>query len=493
MRRLGFHFDASACSGCKACVLACRDRHGLPDGVRWRRVYELAGGGWTRQDGAWVNDVVAYSLSMACAHCDDAPCVAGCPTGAVRARPDGIVLVDAERCMGCRYCEWACPYGAPQYDPAAGRMTKCTFCSDDIDAGGTPACVAACPLRVLECGDSAALAARAGTASSMHPLPDPEITRPALQVTPHAGAQRAPALPVRVINAEELTAAAPLVPMRERALVCFTLAAQAAAGLAWAVAALRLFGGTAGPPLVWLLLAIGPLLGIAAAAGSLHLGSPRNAWRALANVRTSWLSREAASAAALATTWLLLVLLEWRGHAAGTAAAWLVAGSAVAGAALVVSMAALYRLRAVPAWDSPLTTAAFLLTAGSLGAVLAALLLAAGGADAAAVRGLLAAGAACVAVQGALEPFRRRLVTAAAATVDRGLFPEVSANRRGWATVLAVAAVAALVAAAVAWPTLHTAPAPARIAALLPGAAAAAASAMLARAEFYAAYARRWL
>jgi anaerobic dimethyl sulfoxide reductase subunit B len=86
----------------------------------------MAGGGWWREGDAWLNDVVAYNISMACNHCERAACVEVCPTGAMHDRGDGIVLVDAARCIGCRYCEWACPYGAPQYDAAAGCMTKCT-------------------------------------------------------------------------------------------------------------------------------------------------------------------------------------------------------------------------------------------------------------------------------------------------------------------------------------------------------------------------------
>jgi anaerobic dimethyl sulfoxide reductase subunit B (iron-sulfur subunit) len=199
-----FWFDASACSGCKACQVACKDKHGLPLGVRWRRVYEVVGGGWKRREGAWVNDVLAYNVSMACNHCERPICVEVCPAGAITRRADGLVLLDPERCMGCRYCEWACPYGAPQYDAAAGRMGKCTFCVDELDRGGRPTCVDACPLRVLDFGPMEELEARHGPSPAMHPLPDPSLTAPALVMAAHPAAARAAAAGAWVANREEV-------------------------------------------------------------------------------------------------------------------------------------------------------------------------------------------------------------------------------------------------------------------------------------------------
>jgi anaerobic dimethyl sulfoxide reductase subunit B (iron-sulfur subunit) len=201
--RLAFYFDASACSGCKACQIACKDKQSSPLGVRWRRVYEVAGGGWHQRGAAWVHDVFAYHLSVACNHCERPICVEVCPTRAITQRDDGVVLLDAERCMGCRYCEWACPYGAPQYDVDSGRMSKCDFCVDELDAGRPPACVAACPMRALDFGDMAELASRYGTAA-VYPLPDHELTRPAFYVTPPGGAEPAvPAASVRVLSLTE--------------------------------------------------------------------------------------------------------------------------------------------------------------------------------------------------------------------------------------------------------------------------------------------------
>ncbi|MHB8797746.1 MAG: DMSO/selenate family reductase complex B subunit [Thermoanaerobaculia bacterium] len=183
------HFDASACTGCKACQAACKDHNDLPEGILWRRVYEVSGGGFRRDGAAWRNDVFAWNLSLSCNHCERPVCAEVCPTGAVGRREDGVVLLDPEKCMGCRYCEWACPYGAPRFDAARGVMTKCTLCADRLDEGLDPSCVAACPMRALDFGPLEKIRARAGEACGF-PLPDPRLTEPALFLTPHPSATR---------------------------------------------------------------------------------------------------------------------------------------------------------------------------------------------------------------------------------------------------------------------------------------------------------------
>jgi anaerobic dimethyl sulfoxide reductase subunit B len=202
--RYAFLFDQAACSGCKACQAACKDRHGLLLGVLWRRVYEIAGGAWSREREAWQPDVFAFNLSLACNHCAQPICVEVCPTGAIYQRDDGLVLLDGAKCVGCRYCAWACPYGAPQYDERAGRMTKCSFCAEDLDAGLPPACVRACPMRALEFGEREALEAAHRPSPAAFPLPDPALTEPGLVIIPHRDARRARPRAATVANAEEV-------------------------------------------------------------------------------------------------------------------------------------------------------------------------------------------------------------------------------------------------------------------------------------------------
>ncbi|MBN1146263.1 MAG: dimethylsulfoxide reductase subunit B [Anaerolineales bacterium] len=203
-KQYAFYFDSSSCSGCKACQAACKDKHALPLGVLWRRVYEVSGGGWTQHGQAWVANVFAYHVSLACNHCERPICLEVCPAGAYTRREDGIVLLDSTRCIGCRYCVWACPYGAPQYDEQRGVATKCTFCVDHIDAGQPPACVAACPMRALDFGERSELEARYGKLHEVYPLPAPELTGPALVMTLHQDAARAAHEAARVGNWEEV-------------------------------------------------------------------------------------------------------------------------------------------------------------------------------------------------------------------------------------------------------------------------------------------------
>jgi anaerobic dimethyl sulfoxide reductase subunit B (iron-sulfur subunit) len=199
-----FYFDSQACSGCKACQIACKDKHNLPLGVLWRRVYEVSGGEWLWVGTAWQNTVFAYNLSIACNHCQHPICVGVCPTGAMYQRQDGIVLVDEERCIGCKYCAWVCPYSAPQYNPEAGVMTKCSFCVDELDQGRAPACVAACPMRALDFGKLGELQARYTGVGAVAPLPEADLTQPSLLIRPHPAALPVGSRQATVHNPEEV-------------------------------------------------------------------------------------------------------------------------------------------------------------------------------------------------------------------------------------------------------------------------------------------------
>jgi len=187
--QLGFYFDQTLCNGCKACSVACKDKNNLPIGVSWRRVAEYSGGTWQQDGDTFVPNVFTYYTSMACNHCEDPICVRVCPTTAMTRGPDGIVTVDGDKCVGCRYCEWACPYSAPQFSSATGHMTKCDMCADYRAEGQDPACVAACPSRALGWGPIKELRLKHGDLAAVEPLPDPSITRPHLVITPHRDAQ----------------------------------------------------------------------------------------------------------------------------------------------------------------------------------------------------------------------------------------------------------------------------------------------------------------
>jgi anaerobic dimethyl sulfoxide reductase subunit B len=194
-KQLAFYFDASACTGCQACAVACKDKNDLPVGVNWRRVYQYGGGGWAPNPSQpnlfSPANVFVYSTSVACMHCQDALCAQVCPAKAIDRQPNGALTIDASKCIGCRYCEWTCPYDAPQYDERKGVMTKCNFCADLLAKGENPACVDACVMRALEYGELDELRSKYGANTAFEPLPRTDITQPAFVMTPHPKAQPA--------------------------------------------------------------------------------------------------------------------------------------------------------------------------------------------------------------------------------------------------------------------------------------------------------------
>ena len=362
-----FTFDASACSGCKACQEACKDKNGLPVGLLWRRVIEVSGGEWQPAGEAWENSVFAYYLSLSCNHCTHPKCAGVCPVDAFNVRPDGIVLLDASKCMGCGYCAWACPYGAPQYDPAHGTMTKCNLCYDNLDAGLAPTCVAACPLRALDCTsaegsiplkDARKLWQLPGN-QHPYPLPDFSRTEPRLAIKLHPAMDNP--LEKMISNQEELLPPQARVnthaiaAFSELPLVGFTLLTQMAVGMALS----RLVV----PALPFQqLLAIGTLLAVGGLISFLHLGRKRNAWRAVSHLRKSWLSREILMAILFTIAWVVTIAWGWLQNEPLTP--WLMA---IFGIGLLYAMSRVYLLRAVPAWNSWRTPAAFFLSAIVLG------------------------------------------------------------------------------------------------------------------------------
>ena len=177
MTRWAMIADLRRCVGCQTCTAACKQANATPPGVQWRRVLDMEVGEYPEVKRAFV--------PVGCMHCEDPPCMHVCPTTATKKRPDGIVTIDYDLCIGCAYCAVACPYQARYKTDVAvyaygeateaeekrfdarrlGVATKCTFCVDRIDSGlaknltpgidpeATPACVNSCIAGALHFGD----------------------------------------------------------------------------------------------------------------------------------------------------------------------------------------------------------------------------------------------------------------------------------------------------------------------------------------------------
>jgi len=351
----GFIIDLNRCTGCRACELACVIANRLSPDRSWRGVRDF--------NARHVPGMETFHLSLACNHCHRAPCLDQCPARAIhRCTETGAVLIDGDRCIGCGYCSWVCPWDAPLFDEAKGVMSKCNGCHDRVGQGRKPACVTGCPTGALEWSERSP-----GVLPVVPGFADAD-TDPSVTLVPLAETRRVP-------ESGEPPAAPPWQEALHRVerkislagewpLALFTLLLALLAGL--------LTGGVLGGPILdWRLFAGTGLLGLLLSAA--HLGRKGRAWRAGLNVGTSWLSRE--------------VLLFGCLLLAGTAALW--SGEAVAwpgwlaallglGAALSADM--VYRVARVRGAAGSLHSAlllptALLVAAAWCGAIRAALVI----------------------------------------------------------------------------------------------------------------------
>ncbi|HXF62354.1 MAG TPA: 4Fe-4S dicluster domain-containing protein [Caldilineaceae bacterium] len=157
--------DLTRCTGCQSCVLACQETNiGLcsdryPDRLSSSAYSYLAQTTPLDANG----DPVSQPVKRQCMNCLHPACVSACTVGALRKQPQGPVTYDSSKCIGCRYCQYACPFGIPTYDwnNPLGLIHKCDFCAERTLAGEEPACVAACPNGALRFGRRSALLAQA--------------------------------------------------------------------------------------------------------------------------------------------------------------------------------------------------------------------------------------------------------------------------------------------------------------------------------------------
>ena len=153
--------DVTKCIGCRECVVACKAVNRLaPDVPRhWHKDDGLSSQNWT----SIVERPNQHFIRKQCLHCIEPACASACPVKALHQTPEGIVVYDSHKCIGCRYCMIACPYGIPRYDweKPVPYIQKCTMCYDRIKIGKQPACTTACPTKATIFGDRDELLAEA--------------------------------------------------------------------------------------------------------------------------------------------------------------------------------------------------------------------------------------------------------------------------------------------------------------------------------------------
>ncbi len=180
MVQYGFYFDQSRCIGCNACLIACKQWHGLPPGPqKWIRVYQ-----WERGS---FPDIRVHFLAIPCYHCEKPLCVKACPNGAISKEEHfGAVLLNPDKCKGQRKCWRACPYGSIMFtgDQTGERASKCNMCVDRLKEGKTPICVLSCSMRALEFGPINELRSRFGQIRQLEDMPSGDLSHPSIVFKP---------------------------------------------------------------------------------------------------------------------------------------------------------------------------------------------------------------------------------------------------------------------------------------------------------------------
>jgi Fe-S-cluster-containing dehydrogenase component len=335
-----FVLDLDRCTGCAACVVACNNENEVGEGLSWRRIYTF--------NPQRLATAPVFHLSIACNHCLEPACLHGCPANAyTKDLSTGAVLLDQDACMGCRYCSWVCPFESPRFHAGAGVMEKCTFCDHRLSDNLLPACVTSCPTDALriERIDEPRVVDHPG-------FPDTDL-RPAVQVVGHRR-QAAPdltAAPIAVNVISRRPAGGWNGFNSEWSLWFFTLVATLL--VAWFTAA-----SARGITIPLPVFATSGILAMAVSA--LHVGRITRIWRALLNVRRSWVSREVALFSVFFGAACVIALTpetpNW--------ARWLIAA---VGFAALFAMDMVYRVRGQPALTVPHSAMATLTAAFYIG------------------------------------------------------------------------------------------------------------------------------
>ena len=151
---VGLLYDATKCIGCKTCVVACKEEAGLPADTRANRIYDAPDGlnEYTKNVIQLYKGDGEYSyVKKQCMHCIDPACVGACMLGALKKGDYGVVSYNADTCIGCRYCEVACPFNVPKFEwtKSTPKIVKCELCKERLAKGLEPACTTVCPAKAI--------------------------------------------------------------------------------------------------------------------------------------------------------------------------------------------------------------------------------------------------------------------------------------------------------------------------------------------------------
>lgn len=341
-----FHFDATACVGCRCCEVACNEQNNNPVDIKWRRVGEMEGGEFP----------VFTQLfnSMSCNHCIDPECLKGCPTNSyIKIDKTGIVVHEDDTCIGCQYCTWNCPYEVPTFHEERKIVTKCHMCHERLDVGQTPACVQACPSGAIEIevvNVQKWLDEDMVKNANMPFLPDASITNSTTRYTLPKN------LPEMMKEMDEHL----LKPAHsEMPLVFMTVLTQISLGGFLALFlgdVMNLFGFLSANWIMALLVMLPAALGLPLSA--LHLGRPFLALTAMKNIKTSWLSREALALGVFTALMNIVVVLYFL-EISQTLRIFVELITLLSGIYGIYAQSMIYRIKARPAWDRVTTNMKF--------------------------------------------------------------------------------------------------------------------------------------
>lgn len=169
-----FIIDVAKCNGCYSCQIACKDEHVANDWTPYAKPQPDTGQFWlklTETTHGTIPKVKVNFLVNMCAHCDNAPCIAACPVkGGIYKRHDGIVVINPQKCTGCKSCVSACPYNAIYFNKDLNIAQKCTGCAHLLDRGWKePRCVEICPTQAIRFGEESEFADLIKKAEVLHP------------------------------------------------------------------------------------------------------------------------------------------------------------------------------------------------------------------------------------------------------------------------------------------------------------------------------------